>query len=255
MFWNNYANFNPAMSGFEDQQHAAATYIDYYPGLAGTFNGLYANGNVRLAEKHGVGITYSGNYFPLMTNAASVNYNYQFDLKKAGKLSAGMSAGAGRTQVKKEYLDDYIFANSEPQNTFLLTIGAAYKWKNVLIGVSSTNLTSPSSPPSGFGSQIGLNAHTSYEVKIGEKFQLIPQALFTSLDGFQNLKFNTTAVYSERFSVGVSIQNRDNFGFNLGWDILRKFRVAYGFNQTFSKLSNGVSGGIHEFSIGYLLKN
>ncbi len=257
MFWNNYSNFNSAMSGFEYQQHAAATYINYYPALYGSYHGVHANGGMQLAEKHGVGIVYSGDIIPVMTNTVLVNYNYQFDLKKAGKLSTGVGLGVGRVQIRKGYEDDYLFAIPEPQNTFQLAFGAAYKWKKLLLGVASTNLNQPKNPSTGsyYGPGIGINAHASYDFNIGEKFQLTPRALFSSRGGFQNLQLNVTTTYDERFALGFSLHSRDNYGVNIGWDIKRKFRVAYSYNVTVSKLNNGASGGVHEFSIGYLLKN
>lgn len=256
MFWNNYANFNPAMSGFEYEQHANATYINYWPALSGNYSGVYANYGMRLGEKHGVGINYTGDFNSYMTNKVLVNYNYQFDLKNAGKLAPGIGIGAGRSELREKYYGYYSFPIPEPQNTFELTLGVAYSWKKLMAGVSTTNLT-PYKPATSSiqGKFVGFNAHISYDVALGEKFKLTPRVLFTSYRGFQNLALNTTAMFDERFALGVSFRGNDNFGFNLGWDIQRKFRVAYSFNQTFSKLNNGVSGGIHEFSIGYLLKN
>ena len=71
----------------------------------------------------------------------------------------------------------------------------------------------------------------------------------------QTLKTYHDLTFDERFALGVSLENNDHLGVNFGWDIQRKFRVAYNFSVTISKLNNSVSGGIHQLSIGYLLKN
>lgn len=259
MFWNNYANFNPAMSGFEHKLHANATYVDRYPALTGNYSSVYANYGMRLADQHGVGITYNRDVmYAIKENKVLLNYNYQFAIKASHKISLGTGLGIGQTNVdydKLIYGDSIV--NPSSATRFQLNVGLAYNWKNLFVGISATNLTPPeqnlllsySSP------QTAYIFHAQYTFQIGEKFQLIPRLLYEYEDGFQRLQPNLTLSYLEKFSLGVSSEGRDNFGFNLGWDIQRKFRIAYGFNQTISKLSNGVSGGVHEFSIGYLLKN
>ncbi len=253
MFWNNYANFNPAMSGFEYEQHANASYINYYPGLSGNYSSVYANYGMRLAEKHGVGINYSGDFNPMTSHKVLLNYNYQFDLKKAGKIAPGIGIGFGR---EESLTGTYPLFTTEFQNTLQSTLGLAYSWKKLTVGVSSTNLT-PYQPTTGsnLSSTVGVNAHISCDVALGEKFTLTPRVLYTSHRGFQTLVLNTTAMFDERFALGVSLENNDHLGVNFGWDIQRKFRVAYNFSVTISKLNNSVSGGIHQLSIGYLLKN
>lgn len=259
MFWNNYANFNPAMSGFEYKQHANATYVDYWPALSGNYKSVYANYGMRLAEKHGVGITYNGDVMhAIRENKFLLNYNYQFTLKNAHKVSLGTGLGMGQTTVdydKLIYGDSIV--NPSSAKAFQLNVGLAYNWKNLFVGISATNLTPPeqnlllsySSPRTSYF------FHAQYVVQIAEKLQLTPRVLYLYEDGFQRLQSNLTLSYLEKFALGISSEGRNNFGVNVGWDIQRKFRIAYSFNQTFSKLNSSVSGGIHEFSLGYLLKN
>lgn len=259
MFWNNYANFNPAMSGFEYKQHANATYVDYWPALSGNYKSVYANYGMRLADKHGVGITYNGDVMhAVRENKVLLNYNYQFILKNAHKVSIGTGLGMGQTTVdydKLIYGDSIV--NPSSAKAFQLNVGLAYNWKNLFVGISATNLTPPeqnlllsySSPRTSYC------FHAQYVVQIAEKLQLTPRVLYLYEDGFQRFQSNLTLSYLEKFALGISSEGRNNFGVNVGWDIQRKFRIAYSFNQTFSKLNNSVSGGIHEFSLGYLLKN
>ena len=53
---------------------------------------------------------------------------------------------------------------------------------------------------------------------------------------------------------GGGIGLRDNFMLQAGWDIDDRFRVAYAYDTSVSKLNNGISGGSHEFTLGYVVK-
>lgn len=254
MFWNNYSNFNPAMSGFQYKQHATLTYTDNYPSLAGNYTDFNGNANSQIANRHGVGIIYTGHYTPnLSSTKVLANYNYQIDLKEAGKLAIGTGVGYGYYDVINPSLPT--LNSHEKSSSFELNIGAAYKWKNIIVGLSGTNLTPPKGPVISFAiPRRKFNLHAQYTARISEKFQLTPRVLYTYQDGFHQLLPNLTVTYLDKFSIGVSSQLRDNFGVNVGWDILNKFRVAYNYSQTISKLNNAVGGGIHEFSMGYVMK-
>lgn len=244
MFWNNYSNFNPAMSGFQHELHGALTYRNRYPSLSGNYAGLYGNVGANIASHHGVGIVYSGEYLPgVNSHKALLNYNYQFHFKKAGKLALGTGVGFGHI--------------TQPINSFELNLGAAYNWKNLYVGFSATNLTPPEQNPisSYYAPRSGYNFHAEYTFQLGEKFQLTQRLLYAYQDGFHRLEPNLTLAYDQRFSLGVSYKARDAFGINTSWNIKKKFLVAYSYDVTISKLNNGVSGGSHEFTLGYFLKN
>lgn len=263
MFWNNYANFNPAMSGFQYSQHAAVTYTNLYPSLAGTYSNVYADYGINIAKNHGVGITYSGNFNSSASHKAIANYNYQFHFKKAGKLAIGVGVGARRQIMKKgHYLfNDSIAQQYDPHNTFEFNQGIAYSWKNLQVGASIVSLFDAfvkvkyiESFP--FKNSDGaFNLHAQYAFQIANKFQLTPRILYTSRNGFKRLSSNLTLSYNDQFTLGFSASNRDHFGVNAGWDIKNKLRIAYMFSKTFSLLNNGVSGGVHEFSVAYLIKS
>lgn len=246
------------MSGLQYQQHGAISYQTIAPSLSGSHQEVQANYNMRLSGKHGIGINYTGDYNAFTNNKIALNYNYQFDLKKAGKLSTGIAAGAGRTHVRDDFFDSFGMPyGSEPYNYFNLSIGTAYSWKNLILGVSTSNLFPEENPAFSFysGYRVGMNAHVSYGFQLGENFELTPRAIFTTYNGFDQLGFNVTTTFKKKFSLGLSSQSSDYFGLNVGWDIKEKFRVAYAFGKYFSKLSNGSSYGTHQFSIGYIIKN
>jgi type IX secretion system PorP/SprF family membrane protein len=253
MFWNNYANFNPAMSAFQYKQHGALSVIESSYGSKG-LDGVHFNYNLRLKDQHGIGITYTGSYPFYMTNVVSGNYNYQFDLKKASRLSLGVSAGAGRGQYTDE-VDPLFIPNSAPRNFLYTNIGTAYSWKKLVVGISTSNLFPTEDPSwSTYPYRIGMNAHASYDFELGENFELTPRMLFTTYDGFHNLRFNLTSTYKNKFVLGLLIANRSTAGVNIGLNLKEKFHFAYAYSATFSKLNNALNFGNHEFVIGYFLK-
>ncbi|MDG1332079.1 MAG: PorP/SprF family type IX secretion system membrane protein [Crocinitomicaceae bacterium] len=261
LYWNNYSNFNPAMSGFQYNQHASATYNNSYPSLSGGYAGLLTDVGVNIANHHGVGIAYTGDYTKgVNSHKAVLNYNYQFYFKKAGKLAFGAGAGVGHTayDYNKLTFGDFTVL-PEPKTNLELNAGVAYNWRNLYVGFSATNLTPSAfdpinayyySPP-----RTQYHVQAQYAFQIAKKFQLTPRVLYTYHNGFQRLQPNLTLTYNQKFSLGVSSRSRDGLGVNVGWDIANKFRVAYMFSATVSKLSNGVNGGVHDFTFSYLLKN
>jgi len=246
------------MSGFEYDKHASVSYTDYYPSLSGNYIGVLANYGMKIKNNHGVGINYNGDFLPYNnSNRVNVNYNYQFNFDKAGKLALGTGVGFGRYEWNDDF-PYYYYDSTTPivNNQFEINLGVAYQWKRLIVGFSTTNLnvskqdlTNSHNTP-----LVGYIAHAQYNFSLSRKFQLIPRLLYSTYHGFSELSANLSVTYLDQFSLGVSSRNRDQFGVNVGWDIKNKFRVAYMFSQTISKLNNSASGGIHEISIGYILK-
>ena len=261
MFWNNYSTFNPAMSGFEHQYHSALTASDLMHWNNG-MEGLNANYNQRIAHNHGVGVSYSGNYFKdfYRTNDVQLNYNYQFDLKKAGKIAPGIGFGYRNLFFDEAYYSSYFPTASSPQsiNFGFVNFGVAYSWKNLVAGVSTTELTYLLSGNDFLGMNVGIgvNLHASYDFRLGRNFQLKPRALYTVHNGYQNLTMDLTATYLNKFSFGVFSSGRNNIGVHTGWDIREKFRVSYGISKSYSALT-GISGPgalTHQLTLGFFLK-
>lgn len=257
MFWNNYSNFNPAMTGFNYQQHGSITYTDFYPALSGNYSDIHANYNYRL-KKHGFGVNYTGKFAPIvLSNKGILNYSYQQALTRKSQISGGIGIGVGNERLRHDdfyTIDTTLYA--DPVTSFQLNVGVAYRWKLLTIGFAATNLLPPA-PSTGYGyffeTVPTYRAHAKYDFKFSDKFMLTPQILFSSYDGFRRVQTNLTMMYKQQFAVGILADFRDNYGINLGWDIKEKFRVAYSYSQTFSKLNNASNGGIHEISLGYFM--
>ena len=256
MFWNNYSNFNPAMSGFQYQQHGALSYSDYFNNESGRPSSIIGNYNLRLANKHGLGINYTGVYNNINYASYSVNYNHQFDLKKAGYLSTGIGAGLYRISENPTFHQSN---NTTPLSNeyLLLNLGIAYKWKGLTTGISVMNrrLTEANDEILRLAS---ANAFVEYEFALGEQFQLTPRIIYGATDNSYQGGITTdlTLAFRKKFSIGATYNIVDNrIGIHTAWDINERFRIAYMFNTQVSAPNRGaIITPRHQFTLGYILK-
>lgn len=254
MFWNNYSNYNPAMSGFQHQQHGAVSYSDHFQSF-GRKN-LVANYNIRLADKHGLGINFSGTNFSLNQTSTALNYNYQFDLGNAGKLSVGTSAALSHINENDTY-SSFDYYDIQPRTYFQLHLGAAYKWKQLTVGASIRNITRPEVRlDSNFVIQgrRSLILHAEYDFNIGKQFKLTPRLIYGSFT-HSPLSADLTLTFKNKYSFGVMKNFDGTLGLHVGWDINERFRVAYSFNPdlaTFDSYNPTIVR--HQFTLGFYLR-
>lgn len=252
MFWNDYSNFNPAMSGFQYQQHGAISYSDF---LRSDWSGkeLSANYNMRLAQKHGIGVNFSGYSHTSFYNSSNVvaNYNYQFDLNEAGKLSTGIGAGVNVLNINSHNIP-------EPLTHLQLNIGVGYKWKGLTAGISIQNIAQRRAQliPGFFSKTKPVYAiHASYDFNLGKRFQLTPRAIFEHNYGYTELNGALSLTFDKKFSIGALYAFHNEIGFHAGWNIKEKFRVAYSVKSSFSSFTQSfLSYTRQELTLGFQLR-
>ena len=261
MFWNNYSNINPAMSGKEYKIHGSVLYRNQWPALTGSQQSLLANINVSLKDKHGIGINFSNeNDIVGKKNNISANYNYQFKLSEAAKLSIGVAASyiSSRIDADKVTFGGNIGEVNYDFTDINANLGIAYTWKNLLVHGSATNIfnsiLNPTNTANIYYGYRSFYLGAAYNIKLGKRFGLKPQLLGRYTDGFTRLNLNAQFSFDDKYWIGASLAQRDSFGLMAGWNIYNKFRIAYSYDYTISKLNNSISGGSHEFSFGYYLK-
>lgn len=263
MFWNNYSNHNPAMSGFQYEQHGALSYSDYFRTTPSARpNRLIANYNIRLAEKHGLGVNYSGSYDYWSLQSYMVNYNYQFKIANAGSLSTGVGLGINRSHLDDDFLSPIStpFAFKSAQ----VNIGIAHRWKGLISGISLHALTNNFVDLQNENIRLdkpGFTIHSGYQFKLGEQFTLTPRAIFQVRNGYQNdvLSGDLTLTVFDKLSIGTmyTIGGGEHLGVHVGYDILEKFRLAYSYHSQIDPFGNQPSyleRGRHQFTFGFLLK-
>ena len=262
MFWNDYASLNPATSGLIHKQEAYINLRDRFGNYGNRLDAASANYNIRVADKHGLGIQYKGQYTYHYGNSVGLNYNYQFKIGES-KLAVGTAISFSHTKLNEgqiEYFQDSIGFRATTSNLYV-NLGAAYRLKELLVGVTMTNVTTPDFEIGIWDprpSKIGFSVHASYDVQLEKKWELTPRAVFTSSDGFHNFTMDLTTTFSGKYSVGLLSKNNNhsnNVGIHIGWDIHEKFRVSYMQSRAFSKLSSGLSPGAeHYLTLGFLIK-
>ncbi|MFK7785162.1 MAG: type IX secretion system membrane protein PorP/SprF [Crocinitomicaceae bacterium] len=265
MFWNNYSNHNPAMSGFQYEQHGAVSYSDYFKTEpSGRTNRLIANYNVRLAEKHGLGLNYSGNYDINNYETYLLNYNYQLNLANAGKLSFGIGAGINRRSQNRNYVSPNQITPIQVEKNIQLNIGVAHKWKGLTSGISMHNSTLLMDDLIGEYFAMyrpGFTVHSGYQFRLSDQVKLTPRAILQARNGYSGGFFSgdLTVTLFDKLSIGMmySLDNREHIGVHIGYDVQDRFRLSYSYNSRTSGTSNNPSylqQGQHQFTLGFLLK-
>jgi type IX secretion system PorP/SprF family membrane protein len=215
---------------------------------------------MRLKDKHGVGINYTNDRYSIWyTNKVSANYNYQMELGENSKLSVG--AAASLNDFRTDYGKMTFSVPMEPEyrvTDINANLGVAYTWKKLLVHGSATNIfnsvLNSDDVASNFFDLRTFHIGAAYDFSLGERFSLKPQLLSQFTDGFIGLYLNTQFAFKDKYWIGATVGARDNYAFIAGWNVKEKFRVAYSYDRTISKLNNGFSAGSHEFSLGFYLK-
>ena len=253
-FWNNLSVFNPAAAGLSYRQQAAVNasnnWIDHYSIAAGY--------SAKLAKcRSGIGFNYHYNTDRLISsNRVDLNYSYHFDLGKGRTLAAGVSAGVSK-QKFSDILSNYPGLPYEALNdgyAFLSNAGVIYKAKNLSLGVSSTQLLTARIDDVSYLRARNYYLFGSYNFNLSDKFALKPQVLLSAQSGFYSADYNLLATYNNRYWAGVTYRTRETFAFLVGVDIKERYRVGYSYGATRSRLNNGISRGMHEIVLGFLLK-
>jgi len=263
MFWNNYSNYNPAMSGFQYQQHGALSLSNNFRTGPDTDLGITANYNMRLGDKHGIGLNYSGTYDNINTVNYSANYNYQFNLKKAGYLSTGIGVGFNRFYDNPNRVHPNNTAPLMSFENMQLNLGVAHKWKGLLSGVNIENASYYSDELFDGNFELykpAFVAHSEYTFNIGKQLKLVPRALIRLNSSDDFFTSNVTMTLFDKYSFGSSLtfNGSKHLGFNFGYDLMDKFRFAYSYNaqltQSFYKNLGYFERGRHQLTLGFLLK-
>jgi len=259
-FWNNYSQFNPAMTGFEIKHQGGIIYRDKWDKLFGSPKMLMGNYDLQINKKHSVGINfYSFQSYTGEVNTASLNYSYKLFFNEENKhfLSGGVGIGVGTLKY-----NNLIFGNDlenmpqllKPSTFPKLNLGLAYNWNKLMVGFGATQVTSDFGTTGYFRPFPHYYGIAAYRLKISENFDLIPRFQFKTVRKFHTVDFNLMVTFKKKYSLAAGIRNTDTFMFIFQYDIFEKLRLGYSYDRQVSKLNNGILRPTHEFVIGFRLK-
>lgn len=261
-FWNQYAYYNPAMTGIEYKHQAAINYRYLIDDLTGPAELIYANYNVKLNAKHALGVNFNtAQYIANSNYSGAINYSYRllFNEEKAHFLSFGIGLGVGRQNY--DY-DKFIFPTTSVDPFFLpkrttyprLNLGVAYHWKKLFLGAGATQITGDLSLKSGYKPVPHYFAMASYQFIVSSKFDLLPRVMYRTDAIVQSADLNLMGTFNKKYSLGIGTRNFDVLILLAQYDIFEKFRIGYSFDYSRSNLNNGSSIIWHEIVLGFQLK-
>ena len=258
-YWNNYSYFNPAMIGVEYKHESNVTWRNQWDGVSGAPNTLFANYGTNLSEKHGIGANYvhEARGFSRM-HRVKVNYNYQLKLKTGGKLVLGTALAYNnyRWPLVECLTGIDPSENNLPystSNSYNLDMGVAYYGKNLIVGVSSTQI------PIYSESDVRLSsAHLFGNIRynlpfMGSSSLIFETQLRTDFNEYSqdiNLGYN----WNNTLEARVGWRTSDAVILHLTGIIADNYQIGYSYDFTINQLST-ISRGSHEITLGLKLRN
>ncbi len=261
LYWNNYAHYNPATSGLENQYDGYVSYRNQWQGVNGAPVTLFANANTCLKEHHGLGINYI--YDKIGFTASQIlnaNYNYQFLLKNEQKLSLGAAAGIDMWTLNPEWippqtLNDPTLPGAQTNYYPNFNAGIAYLSKAIYVGAGFNHLNQSRSGEV-YIRMLHSYFHTRFKLALGPQSDFNKRA-YICISGILRTDWIKSAadfdvrvvLLKNRLWVGGGYRTTKTMKLHLAWDFKEKYRIAYGFENfgAFDKLDTST----HEFTIGF----
>lgn len=255
-FWNHYALINPSTSAVENKQFAAVSYRTSFDNSSFYVSQLFSNYNIRIRDHHGLGVNYTYSFFRYGSEQkANLNYNYQFLLngKRNHILSAGV--GIGLFNQKQDYRDiicefpSACTLTKKDQTVPNINVGITYVYKKLFVSLSSTNITQQRI--NGWETKQTIHFSSSYSFSLSENIELKPLINYSNNDSYNEFEADLMFKFKKQFITSIGYRVNDTFSWMIGWDIKKKYRLAYSFDQMYSPLLGGVP--YHEFTLGFKL--
>lgn len=263
-FWNTKNFLNPATAGLNFKHEANVLARWQWIGVNGAPDSQLASYSMKL-NKHrgGIGVNYMHDKIGFNeSNTAKLTYAYHLIFENENILSFGLASGIKHFKLTPFWVTpttapDPILIPGYSDVQFTSDFGIAYRIKEKAnLGLSVSNLNQPRfSGKDGQSYQDSRIYYLFADYIFGKEdgFQIKPQVLIRTDLIVSATDFNTTFIYNSRYSIGLTYRPNDSYAIIACWDIKQKFRLAYSYDYTVSKLSN-ISRGSHEIALGLRLK-
>jgi type IX secretion system PorP/SprF family membrane protein len=276
-FYANPLYLNPALAGNKICPRINMSYRQQWPGIHGTYSSLGFSYD-QLAHKVRGGIGFMAIHDQagegtLNTTGVGVIYAPYIKLSPTATISVGIQAGYWQKRVdwSKLTFGDQIdpqkgfinLTNEQQVNTisrnFDVAAGAVLTLNHVYAGVAVHHLFEPNESFLNGTSPLPrkYTAHAGGVIPLSKsKYEsetyISPNILYQQQGDFKQLNLG---MYFKKDAIvgGIWYRGNDSFILLVGLE-QNMFRIGYSYDLTLSKLTNNVSSGSHEISLGYTLK-
>ncbi|HXB13742.1 MAG TPA: PorP/SprF family type IX secretion system membrane protein [Bacteroidia bacterium] len=266
-----YANplyLNPAFTGTDTNQRICLNYRGQWPNIPGynTYNMSYDRNFIDSSD--GIGILANQDRAggaTIITNNISLLYAHQFHIKSF-TLSAGVQFTWHNIILNQSNLAfgdmidprrGFIFQTNERftdtnKSVFDISAGILGYGKNYFVGFAIDHITQPDESFVSTASPLPMKFVLNGGVMIhAGGFIISPTVLY-----IKQQDFNTEVIecYLTRwhFTLGIGYRVSDAIIFTLGYQS-KYIHIGYSYDYTISMLTNMVTGGTHEGSIGVMI--
>lgn len=260
--------FNPAIAGSKNVHEANLAYRNQWVGFEDAPVLMMGNfmGSLRNEGKVGYGATVISEQKGITANT-TIYLNYAYHLKLSEKIKLGLGVQPGYMQHRVRLYDAKLAdANDEVLTGTVYSANALdvssgfhlYSSKFFVMG-SFHRILSNSIQFTSYNSNLAMhyNAIAGYNFKFKNKkkkpIEIQPSIMLRSVgpvpaqfSGMLKGKFNN------QFWLGLIFRSDDAFGVTAGVTLKERISIAYGYDYTYSKLSNYQSGS-HEVMLSFVI--
>lgn len=264
--------YNPAMAGASGDVNAFLVRNQRYASFStASVNNYLTIDGAFAKQRAGFGVQVSNQTAGIQQQfSASLSYAYRIKINDDNELRFGLNAGLldNRLDVKSinvEQTDDpYLISLRPAVTSFDMNAGAAYRWKSLHLGLAVPQLigNKVSFDKENSRGYYRLARHilfsASYDIPLTKSgiWSLKPVGFLRFVPGapiqydvLVQVDHRKIGWFSAGYKSGYSVQ------LNLGFNVLKQFKVGYSYEYLVGSIKNYSSGAHHELMLGFRFGN
>jgi len=266
----NKMSLSPAFAGFNRNAEVFSSFRRDFVGIQGSPEN--ANISISLPQQNllGFGLQIDNEKIGLFRNtSAKINYAYHLEVSRYSTLSFGISAGFFNNRVDLSEItasgiglaDPYLnFSNDLHGTAFDMGLGIMYNFEGLTVGVAMPRAFAPKISYK-IDSKIQYTParhylfHASYIMQFDREWYMEPSLVIRTAAGTP-LTYEASVMFRYEKLCWVVPQFRKGavFGVMVGGALSDKLVLNYSYNFHGTELL-AISGGTHEVSLGFLIKD
>lgn len=260
--------FNPAMAGYSGDVNAFLVRNQRYMSYNGASvnNYLTVDGSF-MNDKAGFGLQVSHQSHGIQQQlSSSLTYAYRIRLAESHDLRFGVTAGVldnrmDLSAIDVSQIDDPYLVGLRPNVTsFDMSAGLAYSWKSLRIGfavpqIIGNKVTYDEQNARGYyrlARHYMLSAEYGFSLSKSNSLILKPIVFVRYVPGAP-VQYDVAAQLDYTKIGWVSVGYKSNYSvqMNVGFNILKQFKVGYSYEYLVGTIKNYSSGAHHEVMLGF----